>query len=48
MHIHQFIRTMEQIAPAYLAEEYDEGRIGLVVEGTQRIERVVCAIDVTP
>jgi dinuclear metal center YbgI/SA1388 family protein len=47
MHIHQFIRTMEQIAPAYLAEEYDEGRIGLVVEGTQRIERVVCALDVT-
>ena len=48
MHIDQFIRTMEQIAPSNLAEEYDEGRIGLVVEGTREIGRVVCALDVTP
>jgi dinuclear metal center YbgI/SA1388 family protein len=48
MHIDQFIRTMEQIAPCDLAEEYDEGRIGLVVEGTREIGTVVCALDATP
>jgi dinuclear metal center YbgI/SA1388 family protein len=48
MHIDQFIRTMEQIAPSDLAEEYDEGRIGLVVEGTRDIRKVVCALDATP
>jgi dinuclear metal center YbgI/SA1388 family protein len=48
MDIDQFIRTMEHIAPSDLAEEYDEGRIGLVVEGTRDIGKVVCALDATP
>lgn len=48
MHIDQFIRTMERIAPGDLAEEYDEGRIGLVVEGAREIGTVVCALDATP
>jgi dinuclear metal center YbgI/SA1388 family protein len=48
MHIDQFIHDMEQIAPSDLVEEYDEGRIGLVVEGTREIGKVVCALDATP
>lgn len=48
MHIDQFMRDMEHIAPGDLAEEYDEGRIGLVVEGAREIGTVVCALDATP
>lgn len=41
------ISLLERIAPPDLAEEFDEGRIGLVVEGTDRIETVACALDAT-
>lgn len=48
MDIAEFLALMEEIAPPSLAEEWDAGRIGLVVEGTREIERVSCALDATP
>ena len=44
----EFIRKMEKIAPPELAEDFDEGRIGLLFEGKDEIERVACALDATP
>jgi dinuclear metal center YbgI/SA1388 family protein len=48
MHVHSFIGEMERLAPPDLAEEFDSGRIGLVVEGRPEISRVCCALDATP
>ena len=36
MHLHAFTEEMEIFAPPALAEEFDAGRIGLVVEGRPR------------
>ncbi|MFA7562428.1 MAG: Nif3-like dinuclear metal center hexameric protein [Methanoculleus sp.] len=47
MDIERFIAAMEQVAPPMLAEEYDAGRIGLIVEGKKEIETVCCALDAT-
>ena len=48
MHVGAFIEAMEQLAPPGLAEEFDAGKIGLVVEGKEEILRVCCALDATP
>jgi len=48
MHVHDFTGAMETIAPPSLAEEFDAGRIGLIVEGAQEIHTVCCALDATP
>jgi len=48
MHVTEFIEEMERIAPPELAEEFDAGRIGLIVEGKKTVSRVCCALDVTP
>ncbi|MDP2797585.1 MAG: Nif3-like dinuclear metal center hexameric protein [Methanoregula sp.] len=47
MHVRAFIDEMEQLAPPDLAEEFDCGRIGLIVEGRQDISNVCCALDAT-
>lgn len=47
MDIERFIAALEQVAPPELAEEYDAGRIGLIVEGRDEIETVCCALDAT-
>lgn len=47
MERHRFIEELETIAPPIAADEYDEGRIGLVVEGTVEIGEVACALDAT-
>ena len=45
----EFIAEMEKIAPPELAEDFDRcGRIGLLCEGTDEIEKVACALDATP
>ncbi|HJJ72392.1 MAG TPA: Nif3-like dinuclear metal center hexameric protein, partial [Methanocorpusculum sp.] len=44
----EFIARMERIAPPELAEEFDIGRIGLLLEGTDEIENIACALDATP
>lgn len=48
MDLRAFILDMERLAPPSLAEEFDAGRIGLVVEGRGEIEHVCCALDATP
>jgi len=48
MHVRAFIEEMERLAPPDLAEDFDAGKIGLVVEGREDISRVCCALDATP
>jgi dinuclear metal center YbgI/SA1388 family protein len=48
MHVRAFIEEMEQLAPPDLAEDFDSGKIGLIVEGRPDIVRVCCALDATP
>ncbi|MDN7024470.1 Nif3-like dinuclear metal center hexameric protein [Methanoculleus sp. FWC-SCC1] len=47
MEIAGFIREMERIADPCLAEEFDCGRIGLIVEGKPEVGTVCCALDAT-
>jgi dinuclear metal center YbgI/SA1388 family protein len=48
MDIQAFIGEMERVAPPVLAEEFDQGRIGLIIEGRPEINRICCALDATP
>ncbi|MDD1683016.1 MAG: Nif3-like dinuclear metal center hexameric protein [Methanoregula sp.] len=48
MHVRAFIDEMERLAPPDLAEEFDAGKIGLIVEGRTTINTVCCALDATP
>jgi dinuclear metal center YbgI/SA1388 family protein len=48
MHVRAFIEEMEQLAPPRLAEEFDAGKIGLIVEGKPAGGTVCCALDATP
>ena len=48
MDIREFISGMETVAPPGLAEEFDTGRIGLIIEGKKDIRRVSCALDASP
>jgi dinuclear metal center YbgI/SA1388 family protein len=48
MNVHAFIEEMERLAPPDLAEDFDTGKIGLIVEGKPTIATVCCALDVTP
>lgn len=47
MHLHAFTEEMVQIAPPDLAEEFDTGRIGLIVEGKEEVTKICCALDAT-
>ncbi|HWQ68278.1 MAG TPA: Nif3-like dinuclear metal center hexameric protein [Methanospirillum sp.] len=41
------LAELEAIAPSSLAEPFDEGRIGLIIEGGEEIEIVCTCLDVT-
>ncbi|WP_321507569.1 Nif3-like dinuclear metal center hexameric protein [uncultured Methanoregula sp.] len=43
-----FIAEMEQLAPPELAEDFDAGKIGLIVEGKRTLKTICCALDATP
>lgn len=47
MQIADFIAMAEDIAPPELAEEFDAGRIGHIIEGHEDICVVCCALDAT-
>ncbi|MEI7856730.1 MAG: Nif3-like dinuclear metal center hexameric protein [Methanomicrobiales archaeon] len=47
MHLRAFTDGMERLAPPDLAEEFDSGRIGLIIEGRTEISTVCCALDAT-
>jgi dinuclear metal center YbgI/SA1388 family protein len=48
MKIGSLISRLEEIAPPDLAEEFDEGRIGLIVEGKPDVKKIATALDPTP
>jgi dinuclear metal center YbgI/SA1388 family protein len=48
MHVRAFTEEMERLAPPDLAEDFDAGRIGLIVEGKTKIDTICCALDATP
>jgi dinuclear metal center YbgI/SA1388 family protein len=48
MHVRAFIEEMERLAPPQLAEDFDAGKIGLIVEGKTTVDTVCCALDATP
>jgi dinuclear metal center YbgI/SA1388 family protein len=48
MDVRVFIEEMERLAPPELAEDFDCGKIGLIVEGMPEIRTICCALDVTP
>jgi dinuclear metal center YbgI/SA1388 family protein len=48
MNVQAFIEEMERLAPPDLAEDFDAGKIGLIVEGTPEFSTVCCALDATP
>ncbi|MCK9581365.1 MAG: Nif3-like dinuclear metal center hexameric protein [Methanoregula sp.] len=48
MDVDTFIVEMEQLAPPELAEEFDAGKIGLIVEGKRTLKTICCALDATP
>ncbi|MFA6332273.1 MAG: Nif3-like dinuclear metal center hexameric protein [Methanoregula sp.] len=48
MDVQTFTREMERLAPPELAEDFDAGKIGLIVEGDPEFKTVCCALDATP
>ena len=48
MNVRTFMEEMERLAPPECAEEFDTGRIGLIVEGKTTIRTICCALDATP
>lgn len=48
MELSDFIKLLEAIAPPELAEEFDHGKIGLIVPGYPKINKVATALDPTP
>ncbi|AFC99401.1 dinuclear metal center protein, YbgI/SA1388 family [Methanocella conradii HZ254] len=48
MKVESLISRLEEIAPPGLAEEYDAGRIGLILKGSREVGRVAVALDPTP
>ena len=48
MDVRAFAEEMERLAPPELAEDFDAGKIGLIIEGKPGITTVCCALDATP
>lgn len=48
MDVDAFIRELERIAPPALAEPFDEGRIGMIIDRQGEVHTVCCALDATP
>lgn len=48
MELSDLITTLETIAPPELAEDFDHGKIGLIVPGYSKIDKVATALDPTP
>lgn len=48
MDVNAFIEEMERLAPPELAEDFDAGKIGLIVDGAPVFDTVCCALDATP
>jgi len=47
MHLNEIIPILESIAPPELAEDFDRGRIGLVLHRAEKITKIAIALDPT-
>ncbi|MFZ3385208.1 MAG: Nif3-like dinuclear metal center hexameric protein [Candidatus Methanoperedens sp.] len=47
MHLEEIIQLLETIAPPSLAEDFDNGRIGLVLDRSNNIKKIAVALDPT-
>lgn len=48
MKLSTFIKLLEDIAPPEIAEEFDHGKIGLIVPGATNVKKIATALDATP
>src|SRR5208337_3715495 len=48
MKLSSLVSRLEEIAPPELAEEFDQGRIGLIVRGSPEVGKIATALDPTP
>jgi dinuclear metal center YbgI/SA1388 family protein len=48
MELNKIVRILEEIAPPELADDFDEGRIGLILDLKNDIERIAIALDANP
>lgn len=44
----ELIEFLEGLAPPDLAESFDSGRIGLIIEGKEKVKKISTCLDVTP
>jgi len=42
------IKELELIAPPSLAEDFDAGKIGLIIEGSKKVDNIASSLDATP
>ncbi|WP_424359102.1 Nif3-like dinuclear metal center hexameric protein [Methanocella sp. MCL-LM] len=48
MELFDLVKLLETIAPPDLAEDFDHGKIGLIVPGYHKVNKVATALDPTP
>jgi dinuclear metal center YbgI/SA1388 family protein len=48
MKLDRLVSKLEEIAPPDMAEEFDHGRIGLIVRGSEDVQKAATALDPTP
>lgn len=48
MELAKIVKILEEIAPPELADEFDEGRIGLILDLDNDVERIAVALDANP
>lgn len=48
MKLGNLVSRLEEIAPPDLAEEFDAGRIGLIIKGNECVDKIATALDPTP
>ena len=47
MHLYEVVSTLEEIAPPELAENFDEGKIGLNLDLNNEVNKIAVALDAT-
>jgi len=48
MELVKIVEILEEIAPLELADDFDEGRIGLILDQENNVERIAVALDINP
>jgi len=47
MYPEEIVQKLNELAPSELAESFDEGRIGLIIEGRRETKKIATALDAT-